>query len=127
MQPDRSNPAAKSLWALSGLGGELFGAIAGMGLLGWLIDRYIVGSGHTWLFVCLVIGIIGGSYNFIRQALALNKKAAAEYRRAAQSRPKADVPPPPREPHRPSAPGGGWFESTSTNDDHDLPDPSDRP
>lgn len=123
MNSDRNNAMASPLWALSGLGAELFGGIAGMGLLGWAIDRFVVGSGHTWLLIGLVVGIIGGGANFIRQALSLNRKAAEEYRRTAASRPKATIPPAPpirreREgDERSRRPGSGWFASESEPDD----------
>lgn len=121
MSRDPKNSLANPLWALSGLGAELFGGIAGMGLLGWVIDRYVVGSGTTWLLVCLVVGIIGGGANFIRQALALNRKAAAEYKRDARARPTASVPRPERKrgSGSPSQPGSGWFQSESEPDDED--------
>lgn len=117
MDRARPNSLSNPLWAISGLGAELFGAIAGMGVLGWLIDRFVVGSGQTWLFVGLAIGIIGGGYNFIRQALHLNRKAAAEYKQGARSRPARAAPPP--LPPVPKAPGAGWFESSPAPDDDD--------
>jgi F0F1-type ATP synthase assembly protein I len=122
MSHNQKNALANPLWALSGLGAELFGGIAGMGLVGWVADRFLVGSGHTWLLIGLVIGIIGGGANFIRQALSLNRRAAEEYRRAAKSRPKADVPKPAREKgaHKPSKPGQGWFESESEPDEDEA-------
>jgi len=72
-----SSPA----WRLSGLGMELVGAIVGMGLIGWLIDRW-QGTSPKATLVCAVIGIVGGGYNFIRSAMKLNREAAAAYRSA---------------------------------------------
>lgn len=72
-----SSPA----WRLSGLGMELVGAIVGMGLIGWLIDRW-QGTAPKATLVGAVIGILGGGYNFIRSAMKLNREAAAAYRQA---------------------------------------------
>ena len=121
MRREPTNSMANPLWALSGLGAELFGGIAGMGLLGWAIDRFVVGSGTTWLLVCLIVGIIGGGANFIRQALALNRKAAAEYKRDSRARPTASVPPPERvrRGEGGSTPGSGWFQSEVEPEDED--------
>lgn len=74
-----ANPA----WKLSGLGMEFAAGIIGMAGLGWAIDTWAVkNGGHTALLICAGVGIIGGGYNFIRRALALNKEAARAYKAA---------------------------------------------
>lgn len=71
------------MWKLSGLGMEFAAGIIGMAGLGWAIDRWVLKSGgHTALLICAGIGIVGGGYNFIRRALALNKEAARAYKAA---------------------------------------------
>jgi len=78
---DQSQIDLERLWKLSGMGVELAAAIAGMGFLGWLLDRWL-GSNPWLLIVGLVLGLIGGGYNFIRQSLAASRAANAEYRRS---------------------------------------------
>lgn len=125
MPSDPRNSLANPLWALSGLGFELFGAIAGMGFLGWAVDRYIIGSGSTALMVGLLIGILGGGSNFIRKALALNRRAVADYRRAAGRKPSiasATPHPPsvlPDKAYPSSPPGHGWFETESPSSEEE--------
>jgi F0F1-type ATP synthase assembly protein I len=56
----------------SGMGLELAAAIVGLTLAGLWVD-YKFGTGRKGLIVGATLGIIGGSYNFIRQALQLIK------------------------------------------------------
>lgn len=80
--------SANPMWKLSGLGMEFAAGIIGMAGLGWAIDRWMLKSGgHTALLICAGIGIVGGGYNFIRRALALNKEAARAYKAAHPSGP----------------------------------------
>ena len=59
---------------LSGLGVELVGAVGGFTLIGWLWDRYHETS--PWGVVLgSVLGLVGGMYNLIRQALNASKEA----------------------------------------------------
>jgi F0F1-type ATP synthase assembly protein I len=53
---------------LAGLGMELAGAIIGGCLLGYWLDRRF-GTAPRWLMVCTLIGVVGGLYNLVRQAL----------------------------------------------------------
>lgn len=59
---------------LAGIGIEFVAAVAGLALLGWWLDRK-----YDWTPICLLIGtglgLIGGSYNMIRQSLAAAKRA----------------------------------------------------
>lgn len=59
---------------------ELAGSIIGMTLLGWLLDRW-VGTSPMWTLVGAGIGAVGGFYNFMRKAMALNREEAAAFRR----------------------------------------------
>jgi len=66
----------------SGIGLELAGATAGLALLGYWIDtRY--GTRPWGLVGGLIIGIVGGIYNLIRESLEAVREAGAED--AAQS------------------------------------------
>ncbi len=53
---------------LAGLGMELAGAVIGGSLLGYWLDRRL-GTGPRWLVICASIGVVGGLYNLIRQAM----------------------------------------------------------
>jgi F0F1-type ATP synthase assembly protein I len=61
----------------SGVGLELAGATAGLALLGYWIDRRF---GTTpWGFVGgVIIGIVGGLYNLVRESFAAIREAKAE-------------------------------------------------
>ena len=64
------------LWRLSAMGTEFVAAIAGMLLLGLLLDRWW-GTTPALTIIGAVVGLIGGGYNLIRNALQAEKKAAA--------------------------------------------------
>lgn len=71
---DRNPPRA---WlSLAGLGFELAASIAGGALIGWWIDRQL-GSAPKALIALSAIGIVGGLYNLIRQALRASHEAEA--------------------------------------------------
>ncbi len=60
------------------MGTELAAGVIGMGLLGWLLDRWM----HTspWIMLGgIFVGLVGGGWNFIRRALAENKAAAERW------------------------------------------------
>ncbi len=102
----------RSLWAASGLGLELAGSIGGMAALGWVIDRG-AGTAPMWLLICLGIGAVGGGYNFIRKALAMNRKASAAYRQSRIGK----GPLPPLKDEKPR--GGGMFDRKGADEDDD--------
>jgi len=54
------------------MGLELAAAIVALTLAGWWID-YKFGTDPKGIIIGAVLGIVGGSYNFIRQALQLMK------------------------------------------------------
>lgn len=56
------------------LGMELFASVAGFGLIGWFIDSK-AGTTPLWMAVLLMLGAIGGMYNFIKTALKRNEQA----------------------------------------------------
>lgn len=57
---------------LAGLGMELAGAVVGGCLLGYWLDRHFE-TAPRWLVICASIGVVGGLYNLIRQALIETK------------------------------------------------------
>lgn len=65
----------------SGSGLELAGAVAGFALIGYWIDRHY-GSDPWGILVGVILGLVGGMYNFVRQSL----QAAREARRSDELR-----------------------------------------
>ncbi|MCK6486327.1 MAG: AtpZ/AtpI family protein [Phycisphaerae bacterium] len=63
------------------MGSEFAGAVCGLTLLGYWIDRHY-GTGIKATLIGAAIGVVGGMYNFIRQALALARESEREYRNA---------------------------------------------
>lgn len=92
------------LWRISGMGLELVGAIIGMAALGWFIDRGLSSSPKATI-ACLIIGIIGGGYNFIREALKISRAESAAYKAAHRDRPRSTG-------DNPRHADGDWFERT---------------
>jgi ATP synthase protein I len=59
----------------SGIGFEFAAAVAGLTLVGYWIDRHF-GSQPWGLLVGLALGLVGGTYNLIRDSLAATREAA---------------------------------------------------
>ena len=71
----------------SGVGLELAGATAGLALLGYWIDgRY--GTAPWGILGGVVIGLVGGLYNLVRESLAAVREARVEDNQAAHDTPK---------------------------------------
>lgn len=68
-------------WRLSGMGLEFVSAVAGMAVVGWLIDRW-AGTTPRWTIVGVVLGLVGGGYNFMAQAVRAGRAADRAYRQA---------------------------------------------
>ena len=65
---------AGSLGKAMGIGTALVGSIIGGGLLGWLVDSYLIKSTTPWgLMVGFLLGTFSGFANMIRIANELNK------------------------------------------------------
>jgi F0F1-type ATP synthase assembly protein I len=58
----------------AGIGLELAGAVAGFALVGYWVDRHY-GSQPWGLIVGVVLGIVGGLYNLVREALQAARDA----------------------------------------------------
>lgn len=69
---DRPQKASR-LWRYSDLGIELAATIAGLTLLGYWIDHKL-GTRPKGVLAGAALGIVGGFYNFIRQALLMGKQ-----------------------------------------------------
>jgi len=61
----------------SGVGLELAGATAGLALVGYWIDGKF-GTKPWGILIGVVIGIVGGLYNLVRESLAGMREASAE-------------------------------------------------
>ena len=61
----------------AGIGLELAGAVAGFALLGYWIDRHF-GSKPWGLVSGLVLGMVGGLYNLVKESLTASREARVE-------------------------------------------------
>ena len=59
----------------SGVGIEFAAAVAGFSLVGIWVDRHY-GSGPWGFLIGLGLGLIGGTYNLVRESLLASKEAA---------------------------------------------------
>jgi ATP synthase protein I len=64
----------KILGRASGVGIEFAAAVAGFSLVGIWVDHHY-GSGPWGLLVGLALGLIGGTYNLVRDSLLASKEA----------------------------------------------------
>jgi len=65
------------------MGSEFAGAICGLTLAGYWVDRHY-GTGVKATVIGALLGVVGGSYNFIRQAIEMSREAMAEQKRAEE-------------------------------------------
>jgi F0F1-type ATP synthase assembly protein I len=61
----------------SGVGLELAGAIGGLALVGYWIDRHY-GTNPWGILGGVIIGLVGGLYNLVRESLAAVREAKAD-------------------------------------------------
>ncbi len=67
-------PESGGRWqGLSGIGFELVAAVVGFTLIGYWWDRHF-GSSPWGLLTGITLGLVGGTYNLIRQSLSAFKK-----------------------------------------------------
>lgn len=57
----------------AGVGLEFAGAVAGLALFGWWIDRKM-GSEPWGLLIGVFVGLVGGTYNLIREVLGTTRQ-----------------------------------------------------
>jgi F0F1-type ATP synthase assembly protein I len=70
-------PQQRESWTkLSGIGIELAAAVAGFTLAGYWWDRHFH-TGPWGLLIGLALGLVGGTYNLIRQSLNASREAAS--------------------------------------------------
>lgn len=60
------------------MGFEFAAAVCGFSLLGYWIDRHWQIEGRWGLIVCAGLGVVGGLYNLIRQAVAAAAEASGK-------------------------------------------------
>jgi len=61
----------------SGVGLELAGAIAGLALVGYWVDRHF-GTKPWGILIGVAIGLVGGLYNLVKESLAAVREAKTE-------------------------------------------------
>ena len=69
------------------MGLELAGATAGLAFFGYWIDRRF-GTAPWGILVGVVIGLVGGLYNLVRESLVAVREAQTEDKLAAREDPK---------------------------------------
>jgi F0F1-type ATP synthase assembly protein I len=95
--PDAKPPAESPLAPLmrvSTIGTEFAAAVAGMALLGWLLDRWW-GTAPWALLTCALIGLLVAMFRFIRDARALSSGAAPKRKRGDKASGPGQPPPAP--------------------------------
>ena len=70
----------------AGMGFELAAAVVGMAAAGYWADHHF-GTYPRWVMTGAILGIVGGFYNFIREALELIKATTP---RKQERKPKHD-------------------------------------
>ena len=79
------DPKQNPSWTkLTGIGIELASAVAGFTLIGYWWDRHF----HTapWgLLIGIALGIVGGTYNLIRQSLLASREAGSGHDRGQKT------------------------------------------
>lgn len=81
------DPSRPSWVRFSGIGIEFAGAVAGFSLVGVWVDRHY-DCGPWGLVIGAALGLIGGTYNMIRESLAAFKQADEETRDASGDEPR---------------------------------------
>tara|TARA_R110000744_G_scaffold252765_1_gene368483 strand:- start:2543 stop:2875 length:333 start_codon:yes stop_codon:yes gene_type:complete len=54
--------------------------LIGMGVVGFMIDA-AAGTGKTWTITLAILGLVGGFYLFIKEAMKLNKEQTGSSKR----------------------------------------------
>lgn len=82
MPRDGSRPV--SWMKYSGVGFEFVGAIAGFGLVGFLLDQHY-GWSPWGVLAGVGLGMVGATYNLIRETQQAEREARAEDREASRN------------------------------------------
>lgn len=90
---DRPQTLAAKAAQVGAIGTNFAVAVGGMGLVGYFLDRWL-GTRPWLLLTFLLLGLVGGFYNFVRDALAAGRKATEEFRAARDGSPKPPEHPP---------------------------------
>lgn len=69
------NAESSRLYRLGGIGAEFAGAVMGMSLIGYLLDLWW-DTEPAMLITGAIIGLVGGLYNFLKEALRENRRYA---------------------------------------------------
>jgi len=81
------NRIGPQMWRVAGMGFDLAAAVAGFTLVGWFADRHWdVFPRYT--MVGLVLGMIGGMYNFVWKAMSVSKGADRQKRERSGDEPQ---------------------------------------
>ncbi|MBK9127905.1 MAG: AtpZ/AtpI family protein [Phycisphaerales bacterium] len=78
--PEPTRGSSTLLVRYASIGFELAAAIVGLALVGYWVD-YHFGTGRWGLTIGACLGVVGGLYNFIRQAIELTRASEAERKR----------------------------------------------
>jgi F0F1-type ATP synthase assembly protein I len=84
-EPSQGSQPDKSWVRLSSIGFELAAAVAGFTLGGYWWDRYF-GTSPWGLLIGVVLGLVGGMYNLIRQSLLASRNTGSGTTKKEDSR-----------------------------------------
>lgn len=74
--PERGTSGPQAMWAISSMGMELAAVITGFTLLGYFGDRHFQ-TEPVLLLIGVGLGVIGGGYSFMRNALRISRRFSA--------------------------------------------------
>lgn len=94
MSPQQPQRQPQTPWPrLAGMGFEFGASLAVFTLLGWWVDRHWATA--PWgLLIGVLLGLIGGTYNFVREAMAAIRETNRQSGRGRQTTDKASDRPP---------------------------------
>ncbi len=82
MSPSEPPRESQTPWSrYAGMGFEFAAAIGAFMLMGWWVDRHWGIEGRKGLLIGTLIGVIGGTYNFIREAVGALRESERQGRK----------------------------------------------